>query len=56
MGTDGGGLNLKDRLLRLTKKLQPDEVGGRRLMAGRVEHPRSWKPGLKNGALTPGLL
>ena len=35
---------------------QPGEVGERRLMAGRVEHPRPWKPGSKNGASTPGLL
>ncbi len=33
-----------------------DEVGGRGLMAGRVERPRPWNPGAKNGASTPGLL
>ena len=35
---------------------QPGEVGERRLMAGRVEHPRPWKPCSKKGASTPGLL
>ena len=50
------GLKRKDPLRHPKREPQLGEVGGRRLMAGRVEHPRPWKPGSKNGASTPRLL